>query len=114
MSIPTEFPLVALLWLDANSPRATETIDTSDPAWIKEHHTPITIVTVGFVIKDDETGVSIVAESIGDGSYRGQTFVPRSLVLDMVPLLTKVKRKKRAARKSVDGLTDVPRSLEPQ
>lgn len=89
----TELPLVALVWNDANSPRSTEIIDLDDPTWVKKHHSPVKIVTVGWVAMDDAEGVSIVGEYIGDRSYRSHTFVPRSLVVSMKPIKNVRKRK---------------------
>lgn len=91
--IPKDLPLVALTWNDANSPRATEIIDLDDPTWKDKHHKPVVITTVGWVVQDDEVGVSIVGEYIGERSYRNQTFVPRSLVVSLKPIKRARKKK---------------------
>ena len=78
--------LVSLRWMDAHG---------SATACYEVHELPhkaLEITTFGLLLRDDETGVSIANEDCGGGTYRGVTFVPRSLVLECKP----VKRIKKA------------------
>lgn len=45
-------------------------------------HKPLRIRTVGTILVDDETGISIANESYVDdqGTYRGRTFIPRAMI----------------------------------
>lgn len=86
MTIPNK-PIVAVIWEDARS-SSTDTYSASDLP-----HEPILICTVGWEIRSDERGISIVNEYCGDQDYRGHTFVPRALVKH-VTVLKKAKKEK--------------------
>ena len=68
----TKLPLVIVEWADAkvdgDLPISVET------AW--ETHKPMIIHTIGWVLREDEAGVS-VANEYYDDTYRGRTFIPR-------------------------------------
>ena len=71
------YPLVQITWNDAYSPSAGDVINTDN---IKELHTTMLINTVGWELRNDEAGVTLAAESCGDGDYRGGTFIPKAMV----------------------------------
>lgn len=70
-------PLVALRWLDAHG-TATNSYELHELP-----HKALEIVTYGLLLRDDEHGVSVACEYCGGGAYRGVTFVPRSLVVEI-------------------------------
>lgn len=81
-------PLVALRWKDAHGTAV-------DACAIHEiPHAAIEITTYGLLLRQDEAGVSIASEECKDGTYRGITFVPASLVVEIRPV--KPARKKKA------------------
>lgn len=85
MYIPN-YPIVAVTWLDAHG-SATDTYGIGDiPHYAHE------LVTLGWLLRDDATGVSISNEYCGDQDYRGVTFIPKALVKDIKIL--KAPRKK--------------------
>lgn len=86
MILPNQ-SLVAVIWEDARS-SSTDVYTATDLP-----HEPILICTVGWEIRNDERGISVVNEYCGDLDYRGHTFVPRALVKD-VKILKKAKIKK--------------------
>lgn len=88
-------PLVALRWLDAHG-TATNTYEIHELP-----HKALEIVTYGLLLRDDEHGVSIACEYCGGGVYRGVTFIPRSLVVEIKPV--KPERKRRAKVPDVGG-----------
>ena len=65
---------VALLWMDAWA-------DLTESSPEEHKHEAVYYVTEGFLIKSDEKGVSLAQELGPEGSYRGRTFIPRSLVV---------------------------------
>jgi hypothetical protein len=73
----TELPLVVVEWDDA-------WIDGNEPVALNEvgiEHKPLVICTMGRLLKDDETGVSLANEYYKDKDiYRGRTFIPRAMV----------------------------------
>jgi hypothetical protein len=81
-------PLVQLRWLDAHS-TSTNTYELHELP-----HRALEITTYGLLLRDDGAGVSIANEYCGGGVYRGVTFVPRTLVLEVKPV--KRPRKKAA------------------
>lgn len=51
-------------------------------------HGPMPVETLGWVIQDDEEGISVVNEqSTQDGHdvYRGRTFIPRKMIRSVTP-----------------------------
>lgn len=65
---------------------------------IASTHSPMPISTLGWVIQDDEEGISIVNEqSTQDGHdvFRGRTFIPRAMIKSVTPYnLTKPRTKR--------------------
>lgn len=88
MTLPNK-ALIAVVWEDARS-SSTDAYSEGDLP-----HEPILITTVGWEMRSDEAGISLVNEHCGDGDYRGHTFVPRSLVRSV----TVVKKAKQAQKK---------------
>lgn len=56
-------------------------------------HKASEITSYGLLLRDDADGVSIASEDAGAGMFRGITFVPRALVVELKPV--KRARKKR-------------------
>ena len=92
----TDHPILAhVVWDDAQS-TATESVSLKD---IDHHHRSAVMQTVGWLLKEDEKGVSVANERCldeGDETYRGHTFIPSSLVRSVTPVIKpKVSRKKK-------------------
>ena len=73
----SDLPLVVVTWNDA-------CVDGTDPVNVADaaatHH-PKVIVTLGWVLKQDDAGISIANEHYADeGTYRGRTFIPKAMV----------------------------------
>jgi hypothetical protein len=79
--------LVSLRWRDAHG-TATQQYEIHELP-----HKALEITTYGLLLRDDDDGVSIASEYCGGGTYRGVTFVPRSLVIEVKPV--KPQRKKK-------------------
>ena len=77
-----KLPFVEIEWLDAWADSVTA-VTVQD---IQDSHKPERIVTRGWLLRQDEIGVSIANEICGDGSFRGRTFVPAS----MHPIVTEL------------------------
>jgi hypothetical protein len=82
--------LVAVIWDDAHAMAANLTTDEIGAA------SPCVMTTYGLLVRDDDRLVGVAAESQDDGSFRGVTFVPRSLVREIVPLGRWPKRQRKA------------------
>ena len=55
---------------------------------IQQTHHPMLVQTLGWLLQDDATGISIANEqSTADGqpTYRGRTFIPRAMVQSVTP-----------------------------
>lgn len=62
-------------------------------------HAPLVVNTLGWVIQDDEVGISVVNEhSSEDGkdTFRGRTFVPRAMVQKVTEFRLAKPRKAKA------------------
>lgn len=82
--------VVGVSWNDAHF--ATDEADGSDVT-----HRPWVYVTVGILVKSDETGVTVAQDEGEDGKYRSRTFVPRAMVIqewDIGPVKPKRQRKR--------------------
>lgn len=80
--------LVKLTWRDAHAD-SSEVLSRDDVA---TRHRPALFETVGWLLMDDELGVSVANErcvDAGDEVYRGRTFVPRSLIKSIEPIKKK-------------------------
>lgn len=65
---------------------------------IKSTHAPLLVKTLGWLVEDDEEGLSVVCEISGQSGsevYRGRTFIPKAMVIKVTEFkLTKPKIKK--------------------
>ena len=80
--------LVICRWSDAHTTEATQYAPTDIP------HAPLVIETVGWLLRDDQAGVSIASERIDGTQFRGYTFIPRGMVGDVNPIIKPRKSKK--------------------
>lgn len=71
----TKLPLVVVEWWDHNTdgdvPIDLETVDS--------YHKPTLITTIGWVLKEDDFGVTLVTEYY-DSTYRGRTFIDKRMI----------------------------------
>jgi len=74
-------PIVVVRWNDAQS-SATHVFKESED---QNFHRPCVMETLGWLLRDDEEGVSVMNEVFSEEglNYRGHTFIPRSLVVEM-------------------------------
>ena len=72
----TKLPLILVEWLDAWAD-ATAAITERD---VGDSHKPEVIRTLGWLLKEDEAGISLACEYCADGSYRGRSFIPKGMV----------------------------------
>lgn len=78
--------LVKVVWDDAWG-EAEESFFYKD-THVKHH--PVVMHTVGWLLIDDEKGISIACERCldeGEENYRGRTFIPKSLVRSITPIV---------------------------
>lgn len=72
-------PIAIVVWDDAHG---TSTKDISE-ANLDQAHSPCVMKTMGWLLKQDEKGVSVAAEVYYDENvayYRGHTFIPAPMV----------------------------------
>jgi hypothetical protein len=84
-----------VIWDDAHSKGA----DYVSQATLHEAHMPTVMQTLGWVLRDDQVGVSIANERCmddGEDYYRGYTFIPRSLIKSVTPFTLSRPRRKKA------------------
>jgi hypothetical protein len=74
-------PFVAVLWHDPHSLHATEVVSQED---VHRLHRSLPMITNGYLLQEDEDGISVGSEYCGDGDYRGTTFVLRELITEIV------------------------------
>ena len=84
------FPLVLVEWKDANVGGDDQvTLDNID-----QFHKPTIIHTLGWLIKQDDEGITVCNEYFDD-TYRGRTFIPAGMIITATPFkLTKPRKPK--------------------
>lgn len=82
---------VIVTWLDAWVD-GTGAVTLKD---VKETHKPELIQTAGWLLLNDEEGISIANELCSDGSYRGRTFILKGMIKSVTPFnLVKIRKQK--------------------
>lgn len=74
-------------FVDADTPINLETV--------RDAHKPTIVTTIGWVLWQDEVGISICNEFY-DQTYRGRTFIPAAMIISVVPYNLSKPRKKRS------------------
>lgn len=98
-----------VVWLDAHSPPATQVFNISDDAEMDAVHGPAVITTVGWILRDDDKGITIANEYCGDGDYRGVTFILRINIVDVLPLTTGRSKKSEKAKDAATPKSEQPK-----
>jgi hypothetical protein len=78
MSDQPDLPLVLVTWNDANV--GGDDVVTEDN--VKNFHKPTIIHTLGWLVRSDDVGLTVVNEYYDD-AFRGRTFVPAGMVIDV-------------------------------
>lgn len=81
------YPFVRVIWNDAHSPGLNQSYTPSEIP-----HSPMRVETYGFALRQDKIGVTVANELMEDGSYRGLTFVPPSMLVEITPLALLVRK----------------------
>ena len=95
--------LGVVVWYDAKGDSLKQlTLDD-----VHLFHMPTVMQTLGWIMKDDEKGVTIANErclDVGDETYRSPTFIPRVLVRSVTPFkLSSPPKRKKNAKSPVDS-----------
>jgi hypothetical protein len=107
--LPNELPFIAVKWGDAWGDAAT----TITPQNAHETHKPEVITTFGFLVYENEKGIRLASEYCDDGSYRGTSFIPRGIVIDVIPIkLSKARKPKKCSTSSSPSLSQPPSTSE--
>ena len=92
-------PYVVCIWLDAWK----DMDDTSIVGEAHERHRAAVLETPGWLVYDNEDGVSIFHEySAEDGSFRGRSFIPRGMIKTIVPVTLARKRSSKGRAKTTN------------
>lgn len=86
-----------VVWDDAHGSATKDVTEAELP------HAPVTMTTLGWVLRDDDKGISIACERFAEDGvdyYRGHTFVPRSLICSCTKFNLHTTKKKSANAKS--------------
>jgi hypothetical protein len=85
------YKLCLVRWADAHSPSAGDTYTAND---LDAVHRAITATTCGFLLRDDDFGVTVASEWLGGQEFRGLTIIPRGMVVEVVACKTVQSRKR--------------------
>jgi hypothetical protein len=81
---------VAVRWADAHSAGSTTEYSEHELPHRSAHYT-----TYGFLLRRDDTGLTLATEHSDESTYRGVCFVPAAMVVEILPLTLTQKRVKR-------------------
>ncbi len=89
---------VFVFWNDAWG----NSVDDVHPDDVDASHKPKPMVSAGWLLRDNDVGMSIFSEkSVEDGFYRGRTFIPRAMIVEvrgtMKPGRTRTKKEKKTS-----------------
>lgn len=83
---------VSCAWIDAWA----DPVDDVSLEKAAEKHKPLEMETRGWLLVDNEIGVSLFVERTADReSYRGRTFIPRGMVKSITDFPTKRKSRRQ-------------------
>ncbi len=83
---------VAVRWADAHSSGSvTEYSEHELP------HRSALYTTYGFLLRQDDTGLTLATEHSDEHTYRGVSFIPAAMVVEIRPLALTTKRAMKAA-----------------
>ena len=105
MAIP-RLPLVLCIWEDANV-GGDDAVSLDN---VESFHKPTIVHTLGWLLKQDDRGVTIVNEYY-DSTFRGRTFVPAKMLLSVTTYNLAKPRKIRHVRSGPPVSSDVAVSL---
>jgi hypothetical protein len=94
-----KLPIVVVVWLDAWK-SATTDISVRN---VDEHHKAAVMQTMGWLLKEDATGVTIANERCndeGEDEYRGVTFIPGGMIKSVNRFNLSTPRKPRSKPES--------------
>jgi hypothetical protein len=80
---------VAVRWADAHGNATGEFAEHEIP------HAPAYYTVYGFCLRRDETGITIANEYSDNNTYRGTTFVPAGMIVEIRELTVTKKRIKK-------------------
>lgn len=87
-----KLPFALVEWDDPHSPDATDVVSVKD---LKDIHGAIGCISVGWILRSDDTGITLAAEYCGDDDYRSVTFITRAAVRTVSPIA--ISRSRRLA-----------------
>lgn len=93
----TKLPLVVVEWDDACTFDSGATMKD-----VLASHRPERVTTIGWLMVDDEVGVMIACEFYDD-TYRGRSFILRSMVRSVTPFTLTKPRKKKPQIEATEG-----------
>lgn len=80
-------PFCAVRWADAHGSSTTEYAEHELP------HRSAHYTTYGFLLRRDDSGVTLITEHSDEHTYRGTSFIPAAMVVEILPLTLTQKRK---------------------
>lgn len=87
-------------WVDANTGNDDAVTDDT----IDNYHKPTIVNTLGWIMKDDEAGITLVNEYY-DQTFRGRTFIPRICVVTVTDFKLTKPPKDRAKKAPATNTT---------
>ena len=104
--IHPKHPFALVLWNDAHSPASGDSYTVTS---IAEVHGSLPVLTAGWVLRDDASGISLAAEwYVEEPNFRGLTYIPRAMVVEVQRLAMPRQRKKAAVTPPAGSSSALP------
>lgn len=98
MKVPNDLPFGVVVWLDACQFENPVTMND-----LANRHRPEVVTTVGWIMKEDEVGVTI-ANEFYDDAYRGVSFIHRPMIQSVTHLKLVIPRQSKPKRSRFEEL----------
>lgn len=112
----SKLPLVCVVWNDAHGSAIGEyTVAEAK----RDFHKPAPVHSFGLLVSDDAEGVTICMDDTSQPSepaetYRGLSFIPRAMVVDVIPQPMPRRRASRSKAKQPQPAPPTTTSSDPQ
>ena len=88
------YPAAVIVWDDAHA--RNQAVEYEESELIQQHR-PEECISLGLVVRDDATGVTVYNEETGPTSVRGVAFIPRAMIRSVIYVNLTPPRKRKAA-----------------
>lgn len=104
-----EFPFAAIRWADAHCMSGT-----AEVALHEIHHGAAHYTRFGYILRNDEAGITVMSEMSDESTYRNVDFIPAAMIVEVQYLkLSKPKKSKHPLPSSSTSASTATSNVQP-